>query len=87
MTSEASAIERAFGLQAGEAYGADEECHTRNTKHRHRGMEYEVFYCENACKWEAWCKGIGSVSDFRGREFTVAAMRCRLASRSLARSI
>lgn len=32
-----SPIERAFGLQAGEAYGADEECHTRNIKRRHKG--------------------------------------------------
>ena len=73
-----SPIERAFGLQAGEAYGADEECYTRKTKRTYMNRDYEVFYRENACMWEAWCNGIGSVSDFRGPEFVIAEMKRRI---------
>lgn len=73
-------LEKRLGLEAGELYGADEQCFTCQTRHTYHGRTFEVFYDEMASplsQWKAFCVGIGTVSALE-RETVIAEMRKRI---------
>lgn len=75
-------IEKALGLQAGEAYGEYEQCHTDQTKHSFMGKPFDVYYDQLAgcsSQWKAFCMGIGTISR-HDRKQVIAAMRTRIHS-------
>jgi len=61
MTDYRTPIERAFGLQAGEAYGADENVPTELGSARILGHKVEFSQNENTSCITGWVKGIGDV--------------------------
>jgi hypothetical protein len=68
---------KALGLQPGELYEAEEECHTCISHYTHKGREFEVYFDEMAgplSQWKAFCQGIGTRSGLE-RDFVVKAMR------------
>lgn len=61
-----SPLEREFGLEAGEAYGADEEVHTELKSEVIDGVTVEFSLNENTGTYSAWAKGLGPLgADFR----------------------
>lgn len=80
MNMKPNKLEEALGLQPGELYGADEQCHTCETKHTYRGRPFDVFYDEMAgplSQWKAFCAGIGTISGLK-RDKVIAEMRQRI---------
>ena len=71
------ALEKAVGVQPGELYEAEEQCHTDITQHTWKGRAFEVYYDQMAgplTQWKAWCMGIGGRSN-EDRDAVIAAMR------------
>ena len=78
-----AAAAKAFGLQPGEAYEQEEECHTSIAHYTHNGVDFEIYFDEMAgplSQWKAWCKGIGTRSGLE-RDFVLAAMRLAIDNR------
>lgn len=82
MSLKPSPVETAFGLQPGEAYGADEICHTDETEHTFSGRTFQVFYDQMSgplTQWKAFCHGLGTLGR-RDRADVIAAMQARIQS-------
>ena len=68
---------QSLGLQPGECYDQEEECHTCISHHEYRGRKFEVYYDEMASafsQWKAFCMGIGTRSQMV-RENAIAAIK------------
>lgn len=67
----------ALGLQSGELYEQEEECHTCISHYEHNGRKFEVYFDEMAgpfSQWKAFCQGIGTRSQMV-RDDVIKAMR------------
>jgi hypothetical protein len=67
----------ALGLQQGELYEQEEECHTHITQHTHKGVSFEVWYDEMAgplSQWKAFAAGLGTKSGLE-RDEVIQNMR------------